>query len=61
MAINYGDKISEGSDLSTVISYIQLLNNKVKELKTELNTILQNERVDTSEATRLEGLITLGI
>lgn len=33
MAINYGDKISEGSDLSTVISYIQLLNNKVKRIK----------------------------
>lgn len=59
MSINYGDKIPDGSDLSTVISYFQVLNNKIKELKTDLNTILQNEGVDTSKATRLEELINL--
>ena len=57
MSINYGDKIPDGSDLSTVISYFQVLNNKVKELKTDLNTILQNEGVKVTDTDTMTDLI----
>ena len=59
MAINYGDKIPENSDLSTVISYVGVLNNKVKELRDELANRLKACDIDTSSARRIEQLIAL--
>ena len=59
MAINYGDKIPEGSDLSTVISYVDVLNTKVKELRNELAKRLEACNIDTSGAKRIEQLIAL--
>jgi N-acetylneuraminic acid mutarotase len=59
MSINYGDKIPTGSNFETIVAYLQVLNNKVKELRNELKTTLNSNNVDTSKATRLEQLIDL--
>jgi hypothetical protein len=57
--VKYGNKIPEGSDIETVVRYLDAMNSGIKDLSSNLKNILNKQGIDTGSIVKLTDLINL--